>query len=313
MTPEKWTTVIGHDPQHFDFAGMDPHMIQSIEPRPGLSGADLPRGNNGTDPIHGREWQTAKGDRQYACTFTLPTPRDCHTDDDRTAQSCDCLPASSAHGNLNWPLCGPNDTQVKAKAYPTPRQFYLAHDLKDQGVIASLCPIQLTDKAAADYGYNPAVDAIIDRLKNALTTQCLPQALRDRGAGSDEPKAVDCLVLAQLDPSDSCARYGFDLPPTDILRVYRDQQRAEWGLDLSNVPVCVVPKRTALRGDSCKDDPNRVWCYVENDPAHRKSPAGQCPQAVIFSAATSDVVNARFSLQCINQLGAGEAAGGAGD
>ena len=55
VTNEKWVKILGRDPANFDYDGIDPHMIQSVTPRPGLSGADLARGDNGTDPIHGRE------------------------------------------------------------------------------------------------------------------------------------------------------------------------------------------------------------------------------------------------------------------
>jgi len=40
--------------------------------------------------------------------------------------------------------------------------------LGDQGVIASICPIQLTDKTQPTYGYSPAVKAIVDRIKPSL-------------------------------------------------------------------------------------------------------------------------------------------------
>jgi hypothetical protein len=50
-----------------------------------------------------------------------------------------------------------------------------------------------------------------------------------------------------------------------------------------------------------------VWCYVEN--GNGKTPAGRCPQALIFSAGTADLGGARFSLQCIQQFDAGVAAG----
>jgi hypothetical protein len=60
-------------------------------------------------------------------------------------------------------------------------------------------------------------------------------------------------------------------------------------------------------GATCKDSPDKRWCYVEN--ADGKSPAGRCPQALIFSGATGALAGARFSLQCIQQFQAGAAAG----
>jgi hypothetical protein len=72
-----WQKILGTDPGAFDYQGIDPHMIQSATPRPGLPPPSATRGDLGTDPIHGREWDTAANDLQYACTFTLPTPRNC--------------------------------------------------------------------------------------------------------------------------------------------------------------------------------------------------------------------------------------------
>ena len=336
-TDAAWTTILGKDPVHYILDGIDPHMKQSIEARPELaSGGDpgSPKGNNGTDPIQGRDWNTIKQDRQFACTFDLPTAplnfqRVCNSND----ESCDCSPTAPG----NPPLCGgPNGTtQVKAKAYPTIREFEVAKALGDQGIAASLCPIQLTNQDAADYGYRPAVASIIDRLKNALTTQCLPQRLRPANAcnvdadcaegekcGADKICAssgvtnVPCLVLAQLDPNDSCDHYGLKEPPADILQVFRDQQRAEsgniggdGGLDLSKLPVCEIPQSPVAKGDTCVNSTQRVWCYVENDVAAGKRPARNCAQAILFSSGTTDIAGARFSLQCIQQFAAGVAAG----
>lgn len=35
-------------------------------------------------------------------------------------------------------------------------------------IVASICARNLVDTGAQDYGYRPAVDAIVDRLKEAL-------------------------------------------------------------------------------------------------------------------------------------------------
>ena len=61
--------------RHFDTRAST-RMIQSVKPREELvkTGGDpnLPRGQNGDDKVHGREWNTKKKDLQYACTFDLP-------------------------------------------------------------------------------------------------------------------------------------------------------------------------------------------------------------------------------------------------
>lgn len=307
ITNDKWNAILGRSPETYDYDGIDPHMVQSVAPRTalGLGGADQPRGTNGNDPINGREWNTAKGDLQYACTFDLPQPRTCADND----PSCDC----TAQSATNPPLCGSGNQQIKAKAYPTTREFQVVRKLGDQGVIASLCPIQLSDTTKATYGYRPAVAAIVSRLKNALTTQCLPQKLRQPSATD---LSVPCLVLAQLsEVGEKCSKYAdYGLKDADpaIVKIFRENQKAEsgnvgdGGLDLAALTVCEVPQETVARGASCKDSANMSWCYVENDIASGQAPAGRCPQALIFSGGTAALVGARFSLQCISQFAAGD-------
>lgn len=300
-----WNKILGRDPANFNFDGIDPHMIQSVSPRAGLPGPSTQKGDNGTDEFHGREWDTGADDLQYACTFELPKDkqRTCTTAD----TSCDCA------GTKNPPLCGAaQGQQIKAKAYPTIREFQVVRALGDNGIIASLCPRKLDgDKTAPEYGYNPAVIAIVNRLKNALTTQCLPQKLQ-RDTTTQE---VPCLVLATLaEATDTCSGSGLQDPDPEILRVFREQQKAESGdtsaagaTDLSRLPVCVVPQTKVAAGESCKDSSEVSWCYVEN--AGAQNPAGRCPQALLFSNGSRKLQGARFSLQCINNLLEGQAAG----
>jgi len=292
ITNDDWNKILGRDPDNFNFEGIDPHMVQSVAPRDGVPPPSDTRGDNGSksDPV-GRDWKTGDDDLQYACTFDLPTPRTCTAAD----PSCDCASAK------NPPLCGAAaGSQIKAKAYPTTREFKVVRALGEQGIIASLCPITLTgDKQGATYGYNPAVKSIIDRLKNALTTQCLPQKL-DR---DDTDNKVPCLVLAQLaEVGDSCEKYGLKKPEASILEKFLEAKKAEsgsvadGGTDLSKLPVCELPQLVVAGGESCKGDGNIGWCYVEGVAA------GRCPQAVLFSSGSGSLAGAQFSLQCINQF-----------
>ncbi|MBX3187857.1 MAG: hypothetical protein KF819_12615 [Labilithrix sp.] len=303
ITNDDWNRILGRDPANFNYDLIDPHMIQSVSPRDGVP-PPAAKGNNGSpsDPV-GRDWDTQSDDLQYACTFPLDQSPPC------TDPSCDCFGAKAP------PLCGQGDTQIRAKAYPTVREFQVVRALGEQGIIASLCPITLQgDKQDPRYGYNPAVKAIVDRLKNALTTQCLPQQLtRD-----PQDQKVPCLVLAQLgDVSDSCDRYGLKPPEKAILDKFLEQQRAESGgagdggaNDLSRLPVCELTQLVVAAGATCKDDASVGWCYVENGaPGSGAQPAGRCPQALIFSQASGALAGARFSLQCIQQFQGGEAAG----
>ncbi len=121
-TPD-WTKILGRDPGKFDFDGIDPHMIQSIEPRPGLPGPT----SSATD----REWDTEKSDLQFACTFALAAPRTCEAAD----PSCACPPESTTSS----PLCSAPGQQIRAKAYPTPRPLRVVRDLGARGIVGSVC------------------------------------------------------------------------------------------------------------------------------------------------------------------------------
>ncbi|WP_437605838.1 hypothetical protein WMF20_32895 [Sorangium sp. So ce834] len=169
----------------------DPHMVESPAPRDGvnpitgttIAGVDAPDDAN---VINGHEWTPAT-DLQFACVFPLRNPvmnGDCDKATDKT--------------DYNSPLCQDNpdgtdsNLQVKAKAYPGLRQLELIRSLGDQGIVGSVCPAQLTNPAegALDFGYRPAIGAIVDRLKTKLAGQCLPRALQPNDEGQ-----VSCLVL----------------------------------------------------------------------------------------------------------------------
>ena len=172
-----------------------------------LSGPDLGTGTDPVrpDPINGREWTTNAGthslpvDREYACIFQLPVAmqRDCAalSADTIEGNSCDCVPggqwgeggAAAATGNTPDevpPLCSKTATdgsitstvndytvQTYAKAYPTTRELMLANMMAGQGVISSMCPIHPVDNAQGNdplFGYRPAMDVLVNRVKAAL-------------------------------------------------------------------------------------------------------------------------------------------------
>ncbi|MCL2725120.1 MAG: hypothetical protein FWD69_11850, partial [Polyangiaceae bacterium] len=290
-TADDWVKILGADPANFNYDGISPYMIQSTTPRAGVpapTGSET-FGNNGNDPVVGRDYITNGTDLQYACTFDLPptTPNPCA---DVNSLSCDCASTFFSPPVIP-PLCSAQGVQTKAKAYPTIRPFQVVKALGNQGIIASLCPIQLTDNTRLDYGYNPAVASIVNRLKNALTQQCLPQQFtRD-----PQTNEVPCFVLAQLSEGETCDKYGLAPPSQDILSAFIEQQNAA-GFDVSQAAVCQVPQSAVPAGDSCKDDTNINWCYVENTST--ATPASNCAQALLFSAGSRDMAGARFVLQC---------------
>ncbi len=141
-----WTQILGKSPETFDFTGIDPHMVPSTQPRQGLPPPSGTRGDNGTDPVHGREFDTKKDDLQYACTFALPAPRTCTINE----PGCDC-----AQPDRNPPLCGATvGEQVRAKAYPSVRPLIVARELGDRAVVGSICP------APGTTNYDATMDAL---------------------------------------------------------------------------------------------------------------------------------------------------------
>ncbi len=83
-----WTKILGNDPESYDFTGIDPHMIPSYLPRPGLPLVSPP---SEADVVSGREWITnSRGsvDLESACVFPLAIPRDCSKPENSLSCSC---------------------------------------------------------------------------------------------------------------------------------------------------------------------------------------------------------------------------------
>jgi hypothetical protein len=188
--PSRWDVILGTNG-----VPTDPHMIEQIDPRPAGTPHPLlpnitiaPDTATGTpNAINGHEQTTLsiRDDLQFACIFPLGTPVPCT---DANADACDC---NYDDAGRHSPLCqGTTDTtdgtQVNAKAYPGVRELQVLKDFGDNAIVASICPKNTTaaggntPQAKAqdpNYGYNPAVAAIVDRLKEVLTVKCLPRPL----------------------------------------------------------------------------------------------------------------------------------------
>ncbi len=295
LTADDWRKVLGNDPSNYDLSGISPYMMQSTAPREGIQGPSTTPGDPGSDEVVGREYTTEQDDLEYACTFALPAGQNGCKDNDQ----CDCTDARFT--NRNSPLCASSGNQVRAKAYPTIRQFRVVKGLGDQGIIASLCPKTLEgDKTSDDYGYNPAATAIVDRLKSAINTQCLPRPLtRDP---EDEGK-VQCLVLAQLyAKDDNCSRHGpglSDAPP-EIADKLRERQAEEKGVIASGsqgaapLPVCLLEQKPEPPGSTCKEQTTVGWCY--EDGVSGDAAVGRCQQNLRI---TGVLPEAQFVLQCV--------------
>lgn len=167
----------------------DPFMIESIDARtPGLANpisGDVIVAATSTSPtandINGHEVNhavvdilkyddggPANDDLQYACIFSLLTPK----------TSCTASDAICACGDeplRNRPVCQPpaggaaTTTQYFGEAYPGTRILEVLRDVGENSVVASLCPKIVTgDAQNPNFGYNPAMRAILDRMREEL-------------------------------------------------------------------------------------------------------------------------------------------------
>lgn len=160
------------DPANYE-APTDPLMHESVDPRSGVNpitqDAVAPPGSPPTaNPINGHEWTIARrDDLQYACTFPLDTPEPCGSGSTR---ACDCGSIAADKPLCQNPQTGQTDAahQYYAKAYPGLRELETLKEYGANSIVASICP-KIQDATNPDYGYNPAVAAIIERLKSALS------------------------------------------------------------------------------------------------------------------------------------------------
>jgi hypothetical protein len=233
----RWGTILGTsnvnttDPP---VPPTDPLMIEQPEPRTGMNPitmealAPATSTNPQANKINGHE-QANMGNRdlQYACIFPLGTPLLCDEAAKTRMDGCDCF---EDEGVFNRPLCQPPGggpagiTQHYAKAYPGTRHLQVLKEFKDNSIVASICPKIVDDKKKPDYGYNPAVKAIIDRLKEALKGKCLPRPLvpADQPENGLETGQVPCKVIEAVLPQNgggcSCPANAKRVDTTTVLR-----------------------------------------------------------------------------------------------
>jgi hypothetical protein len=186
---------------------------------------------------------------------------------------------------------------VRAKAYPGTRHLEILRGLGDQGIVASVCPKQLAKVEQNDYGYRPAVAAIINRLKTKLGGQCLPRQLTPDAEGN-----VACLILEarHLAGSDHCscdAKNG-RIP---VSEEHKQAQTAAEKDDLNETAkwncFCEIPQTAGEQRKACQTsiaDPPQAggkdvngWCYV--DPA-----AGAGSKELVETCSASEKRKVRF-------------------
>jgi hypothetical protein len=209
----RWDQLLGNAAASPPVPPSDPFMIEQIPPRSGTNpnSMDAIAPSNSMSPraskINGHEQNIPdNADLQYACIFQLAASKTCAPGD----AACDCS-GTVGSGDLagvtaaNSPLCQPpgggpvGATQYYAKGYPGARELTVLRDFGDNAIVASICPKVTTSAnmgSDPNYGYNPAVGAIIERLKEALKGKCLPRAiLKNNDKNSPDYGKVECEVI----------------------------------------------------------------------------------------------------------------------
>ncbi len=231
-----WEDILGDVNTYL--APKDPLMQESIDPRAGANpitgDAIAPPGTGQGNPINGHEYDIPdRDDLQYACIFPLPTPRkngqDCANFGQPGASPdkplCEKIPGASSGGT----------TQYFAKAYPGLRQLQVLKDFGDNAILASICP-KVLDQKQRDYGYNPAVDAIVERFKSVWGQQCMPEAL------TPDPvtKQVPCTVV-EARPSSvagNCSMAGRAPVGSKLASAVRQRLKQMGRCDDAGQPAC---------------------------------------------------------------------------
>lgn len=150
----------------------DPHMIESLAPRPGL-----PRygGDRAIDPVHGGEHAPRSNDLQWACI----APRD----PSAPVESCTTDDPTCSAGKM-----------THFRAYPGVRHLRILQSFGENAVVGSIC--------SASYG--PLVDGIAEKIQGALDHQCVRKSM-----AADADGAVTCAIFEVLaDDKGTCEEIG---------------------------------------------------------------------------------------------------------
>ena len=292
-TPNRWSVILG-DPD-VGVAPLDPFMIETVDPRSGANPITndpiLPPapGSDGND-INGHEQNIAnRDDLQYACTFDLVPDTPC---DMANQDGCDCNASEAAY---NRPLCsypagGGEGTQTHAKAYPGVRHLQVLRGFGENAIVASICPKEVSNMGAPGYGYNPAVAAIINRLKEALVGTCLPQPLDT--SGTELPCKVVEAFLPGPDGSCACTLPGRSDLSTDKLRPAVEDELVTGalcggssGVPCGNYCMCEIQQLQGGDLDTCRNsatDPMMGvygYCYVDENAGAAETLLADCPES----------------------------------
>jgi hypothetical protein len=245
----RWDALVGN--RATNTPPSDPFMRESVEPRSGTNPitGDAIAPATSTNPrenaINGHEQKPNGDDLQLACTFVLPdAPEPCGTEG-----SCDCKPANPANPTSfpgdqpkNSPLCQPpgggawEPKQYFGKAYPGLRPLEVLKGIGDSAIVASICP-KVLQTGQPGYGYEPAVDALVDRLRIVLSGRCLPRPLAIASNGE-----LPCVVVeAAATPAGgacACDAQSRSAASVDASSLVRRRLKERLECDTPETPTC---------------------------------------------------------------------------
>jgi hypothetical protein len=171
--------------------------------------------------------------------------------------------------------------QTKAKAYPGVKHLAIAHGMGSQGIAASVCPNQITDATASDYGYRPAMAAIADRLKRALAGQCLPNPLPPDAQGQVSCSILEATKTSQGACSCDAASGRIPVPAADACYQQAAMQDPLYAVDQWNC-FCEIPQTTGAALGDCETSttPGAATdggCYVSAPTGGNPALVSNCP------------------------------------
>jgi hypothetical protein len=258
------------------------------------------------NPINGHESNINDGtELQYACIFPLTVTRDC----ENSAGGCDCRKGTEGYKRA---LCQ-GTTQTHAKAYPGTRQLQVLRQFGENSIVASICPkvTQSPDPASdPSYGYNPAVNALVDRLKERIGARCLPRPLQVGSNGH-----VPCAVVEARPPdpiTGSCGACvaaslpgrkeltGKDLDPTVRRQLLNGGHCGVPGEPAcASYCLCEVEQFENQDLERCRTTPEALsdkqgYCYVDDTLAPGEQPTDDKVRARLASIAECPATQRRL-------------------
>jgi len=174
--------------------------------------------------------------------------------------------------------------QHYGKAYPGRRQLEVLEGIGEQAIVASICPSNLADPNAADYGYRPAMGAIRERLPWMSVSDCWDLELSPGADG-----VVDCEILEVTRGERSPDGTHVDCPPCEGVRqapspsmmaiARNNDVLKENGMSCA----CEIPQLQPGAGlETCLQEPDagelQGWCYLDgNESLVNQDLIGPCP------------------------------------